>query len=244
VKVIFTFAFLLFLNLTPYRAWPAYILFFSLVLSVALISRFSVGFMMGRGLFVLPFIFAAAPIVFTGSHLNSLTFLDGFHISYSQEGLERFFSIAVKAWICVQASILLAATTRFPDLLNAFQQLKVPKLFIAIIGLMWRYLFVMADEVTRMLRARSSRSAFPSKSGRAGGSLFWRARVTGGMAGSLFLRSIERSERIYAAMLSRGYDGDLPNWDSPAMTLRERGVLATGFFLLVLLWVLGLLSGG
>ena len=37
----------------------------------------------------------------------------------------------------------------------------------------------------------------------------WRAKVLGGMIGSLFLRSYERSERIYAAMLSRGFDGSV-----------------------------------
>ena len=244
VKVIFTLAFLLFLNLTPSRAWPAYILFFTLILSIALFSRIGVGFLMGRGLFVLPFILAAAPIIFTGPQRTSLTVLDGFQIDYSQAGIERFVSIAVKAWISVQASILLAATTRVPDLLSAFQQLKVPKLFIAIVGLMWRYLFLMIDEATRMLRGRSSRSASPPGCIHTGGSLFWRAKVTGGMAGSLFLRSIERSERIYAAMSSRGYNGEFPITETLALSFHDRCILALGFFLLIFLWVLGIFTGG
>ncbi len=244
VKVIFTLAFLVFLNLTPTRAWPAYILYLTITLSVAILSRLGIGFLLKRALFALPFVLAAAPIIFTGPQKTSFTIIDGLQIHYSQAGIERFLSIAIKAWISVQASLLLAATTRFPDLLHAFQQIKVPQLFIAIVGLMWRYLYVMVDEVMRMLRARSSRSASIPGHRRTGGPLLWRARVTGGMAGSLFLRSIEHSERIYHAMLARGYDGSLPAIESPALTYRDYSTLAAGFFLVTLLWVLGMLTGG
>jgi cobalt/nickel transport system permease protein len=65
---------------------------------------------------------------------------------------------------------------------------------------------LLADEAGRMNRARQARSAAPPR-GRSGGSLTWRARVTGAMVGSLFIRAYERSERIYAAMLARGFAG-------------------------------------
>ena len=42
-----------------------------------------------------------------------------------------------------------------------------------------------------------------------GGTTRWRARVAGGMAGSLFLRTYERSEGVYQAMLARGFDGEV-----------------------------------
>ena len=81
----------------------------------------------------------------------------------------------------------------------------MPSIIITIVSMTYRYLFVLTDEAQRMLRARQSRSA--SAGGRSGGSVAWRARVTGNMAGSLFVRSLDRSERIYQAMLARGYDG-------------------------------------
>jgi cobalt/nickel transport system permease protein len=115
----------------------------------------------------------------------------------------------LKSWISVQAAILLAATTSFPDLLVAMRALHVPRLLVSIFGLMWRYLFVLVDEATRLMRARLARSGQSDRPGaRPGGSLSWRARVTGGMAGSLFLRAFDRSDRIYMAMVSRGYDGE------------------------------------
>ncbi len=245
MKTILTLAFVLFLSLTPFRAWPAYILFLAAILSISLLSRLGLRFVLWRSFLVVPFILAALPLIFTGPPPRvALQLLQGFDVIYSPEGLGRFVSIVVRSWISVQAAILLAATTRFPDLLLAFQHLKVPSLFIAIVGLMWRYMFVISDEATRMLRARTSRSADLPNARHAGGTIRWRARVAGGMAGSLFLRSIERSDRVYSAMLSRGYNGEAPRGDATPLSSRDWQTLILGFCLLALLWMLGLLTGG
>lgn len=244
VKVLFTLAFLLFLNLTPARAWPAYILFLTIVISITLISRLGLGFVQKRALLALPFVIAAVPLIFSGPDPQPLpVFNSRFVLPYSQTGIDRFISIAVKAWLSIQASILLAATTRFVDLMTAFQQLKAPKIIVTIVGLMWRYLFLMIDETTRLLRARASRSAAWPGAGRPGGSLLWRAQVTGGMAGSLFLRSIERSERVYAAMLSRGYNGELADAETSALSHKDRRMIFLGLLLMGVVWILGLFCG-
>ena len=245
VKVVLTLAFILALSLTPYRAWPAYVLFLAASLSLALLSRLGIGFVLRRSLLALPFLLAAAPLVFTGPppHLAA-PLPPGGQVVYSPEGLGRFASIAVRSWIAVQAAVILAATTRFPDLLLALRQLKVPALFVAVIGLLWRYLFVIGDEAARMLRARSSRSATAPGSLRAGGTLYWRAKVAGGMAGSLFVRSLERGERVHAAMLSRGHTGELPTGEATPLPGEARRALVLGLALLALLWLLGLLTGG
>ena len=91
------------------------------------------------------------------------------------------------------------------DRLRALRAVRVPSILVTIVSMTYRYLFVLADEAHRMLRARQSRSA--SAGGQSGGSIAWRGRVTGNMAGSLFVRSLDRSDRIYQAMLARGYDG-------------------------------------
>ena len=49
---------------------------------------------------------------------------------------------------------MLASSTPFPDLLVAMRAVGIPRLLVAIFGLMWRYLFVLADEVLRLMRAR------------------------------------------------------------------------------------------
>ena len=106
----------------------------------------------------------------------------------------------------------------------------MPRVLVGIAGFTYRYIFVIGDEALRMMRARAARSG--SSDRREGGSLFWQAQVTGGMAGSLFIRSIERSERIYDAMLARGYDGEARALRAPV--LRPRDVLVALPFALAL----------
>ena len=210
IKLLLTLVFILTNTLLPTAAWPIYILLLALILSAELISELGLSYVLKRSALALPFILAALPLILTipGDTLSTLSVGPWtFHASYA--GLERFISITLKSWISVQAAILLAATTSFPDLLVAMRALHVPRLLVSIFGLMWRYLFVLVDEATRLMRARLARSGQSDRPGaRPGGSLSWRARVTGGMAGSLFLRAFDRSDRIYMAMVSRGYDGE------------------------------------
>lgn len=240
-----TLAFIVCLNLLPFQAWAAFILFLSLAIAAALLANLRIGSVLKRSLIALPFALAALPLVFTGPDpMSSLTLFDGIHLNISLPGTERFAAIAVRSWISVQAAVLLVSTTRFIDLMTALRQFKVPALFVSIITLMWRYLFVIVDEVARMLRARSSRSAAAPAGQRSGGSLAWRARVTGGMAGSLFLRALERSDRVYAAMLSRGYSAEIPAHSDQPLSVPDRRVLWLGSLLLLLLTLFGMLIGG
>jgi cobalt/nickel transport system permease protein len=243
VKVLFTLAFIVSLSLSPQGAWPAYVLFFSLSLSLALASNLGLTMLFKRSLLALPFALAALPLIFTGPAPRYPIEWLPIPLLYSPTGLERFLSIALKSWISIQAAILLSATTRFPDLLAALRQLGVPRLLAAVTGLMWRYLFVMIEEVKRLLRARSSRSTTPLPGKKAGGSLRWRAQVAGGMAGSLFLRSLERSDRVYAAMLARGYTGEPPVIGAKPLTRQDWRTLLFGAAVLISILFFAFLTG-
>lgn len=162
---------------------------------------------LSRGAFVAaPFLLAALPLIFvrSGDPIGTIV-LGPIALTLSGEGLVLFATIAAKSWLSVQAALLLTFTTPFHDLVDALRDLRLPRILVTIISFMYRYLAVLGEEASRMLRARSARSA--AVAGRSGGGLRWRAAVTGSMVGSLFLRSYERSERIYAAMQSRGFDG-------------------------------------
>jgi len=109
--------------------------------------------------------------------------------------------------------------------------------------LMWRYLFVLVDEAMRLNRARASRSGEAAGAGgKSGGTFAWRARVTGGMVGNLFVRSFDRSDRIYVSMLSRGYDGEVRSLPQPAAPRWTWLVLAGGLLVLVLITAIALLG--
>lgn len=245
VKIIFTLAFILSLSLAPSGAWPACILYLSVAICGALLSKLGILFVQKRALLAVPFILAALPLVFWGPQPHHpLAEIAGMQLIYSSAGLTRFASIAVKSWISIQAAILLAATSEFSDLLAATRQLHVPKIFVAIIALMWRYLFVMEDEAARLMHARNSRSAKIGSVQTSAGNLLWNAQVTGGMAGSLFLRSLERAERVYAAMRSRGYNGEPLAIGSTSLSKSDLITLTWGLILIVALFITSFLSGG
>jgi cobalt/nickel transport system permease protein len=237
IKLVLAVAFILTAALAPSGAWPVYVLLSALVLSVVILSDLGVAYVLKRSALALPFVLSALPLIFTvpGPVLFRLP-LGPWNAAVSQPGVERFASIAIKSWISVQAAIVLAASTPFPDLLAGMRAVGVPRLLVAIFGLMWRYLFVLADEALRLLRARAARSGRSDLPGaRPGGGLAWRARVAGGMAGNLFLRAFERSDRIYMAMLSRGYNGDVRSIPLPRVTPAARLALFGGLAFLGLL---------
>ena len=243
IKLLLTLAFILTVSLLPSGAWPVYILLLFLIIGFDMLSELGIGYILKRSLYSLPFILAAVPIIFSndGPAAGVLSF-GPWDLAISQSGLERFVSIALKSWISIQAAIILASTTPIPDLLGAMRALKAPRLLVQIFGLMWRYLFVMADEAQRMLRARSARSGMTNIPDlKPGGSIRWRAQVTGGMAGSLFVRAIERSDRIYMAMAARGYDGEVRSFTRPKITALSwvvLGICCTFFVFLLLLSIL------
>jgi cobalt/nickel transport system permease protein len=239
VKFVLTLAFILTVALTPAGAWPVYILLLAVILSIEILSELGVGNVLKRALLAFPFVLAALPVIFTIEGPVIAVFpLGPWELTVYQTGLVRFISIALKSWISVQATIVLASSTSFPDLLSAMRAVKVPRLLVSIFGLMWRYMFVLADEALRLMRARTSRSGVSDQPGlKPGGGIVWRARVTGGMVGSLFLRAFDRSDRIYMAMVSRGYDGEVRSAPLPQLTPLD--ILVLVFSLAALTTLLG-----
>jgi len=232
VKLLLLLFLVLVVALIPDRAWVAFAGLQVLLWSVALLSRVGLGLVQRRAVVALPFALAALTVAFATPGRALLTLpLPGGAWVMTDAGLLRFVSILARSYLSVQAAVIVTATTPFPDLLWAARVLRIPRVLVAVGGFLYRYLFVLADEAQRLLRAREARSAVrPGR--RSGGSLLWRARVTGAMAGSLFIRSYERSERIYVAMLARGYDGEVRTIAPPALRPADLAVgLSIALFL-------------
>ncbi|MBN1936117.1 MAG: cobalt ECF transporter T component CbiQ [Anaerolineae bacterium] len=242
LKLLATLAFVLAATCLPPSAWTA-LLGLSLIVATLLIaSRVPPSVALKRSLIALPFasmIALSIPFTHVGQTLWSAQF-GRWTLAVTDQGLTLFASIVIKAWLSVLVSGLLVATTSFPTLLQAMQALRVPRILITIISFMYRYLFVLVDEATRLQTARQARSAGGA---RAGGTMLWRIKVLGGMIGSLFIRSYERSERIYQAMLSRGYDGQWPALTQPAWQPRDTWAGVLIFTSLACIVILGYVPG-
>jgi cobalt/nickel transport system permease protein len=120
------------------------------------LSNLGVGFTFRRSLVALPFALIAITVLFSmpGKPLASFHFLF-WDLTITDTGFLRFISILIRSWLSVQMAILLVAVARFPDLIHALEHLRIPSILTTIIAFLYRYLFVLADEVFRLMRARN-----------------------------------------------------------------------------------------
>jgi len=239
VKVVVTLLFILSNALLPDGAWAAFGLSWLSLLWANQLSSLGVDFTFKRSFVALPFALAAVSAIFSpqGKPLADWS-IGPLMLVPTDYGLVKFGSIVLRSWLSVQAAILLVAVTRFPDMIHAFEHLRVPAVLTTIVSFLYRYLFVLTDEVMRLLRARESRSATVAGL-RSGRNVVWRAQVAGHMAGQLFLRSYERSDRIYHAMLARGYAGQLRTLHPHVMKSSDWRFAAFSAALILFLQLLG-----
>jgi len=115
-------------------------------------------------------------------------------------GWLSFFSILVRFVLTVSAALLLLACTGYVGVCSALGRLGAPRLLVTQFVLLYRFIFVLSEEGSRMVRAhrlRAPDSRWPA------------IRVWTSLAGHLLLRAFDRGARLHAAMLSRGFDGFL-----------------------------------
>ena len=232
VKLLITIAFIVSNVLLPDGAWLPFGLSLGLVDISTILSELNYGFVFKRSLIALPFTLAAVTLIFTMPGNPLLAFEIGpWQFTISNAGLVCFSSIVVRSWLSVQMAILLTATTTFPNITHGLRHLRVPLVLIAILSFMYRYLFVLGEEAVRLIRARDARSAISAIGNPP--SLLWRARITGNMVGQLFLRSYERSDRVYNAMVARGFRGDFLTFTPHQINSTDWLTLITTLLLLV-----------
>ncbi|TFV46564.1 cobalt ECF transporter T component CbiQ [Blastococcus sp. TF02A-35] len=202
LKLVAVLAFAVVVVATPVHApWApaAYGGYLLAVLTVAAVAGVGPGRLV-RGLVVeVPFVAFAAllPFVARGPRVEVLG------LSLSQSGLAAGGGLLAKATLSILAATVLAATTEPRALLRGLERLRLPQLLVQILMFMIRYADVVGGELQRMRVARESR-------GFTGGGVRG-LRVVAATAGTLFVRSYERGERVHLAMLSRGYSGTMPS---------------------------------
>lgn len=117
-------------------------------------------------------------------------------------GWEIMFSILVGSSISLLAGLWLVNVMPFQQLLATLRRLWVPDVLIALLAFMYRYIFVLWDELDKMRVARRARTY-----GKAG--LWFRWKVSAQLIGMLLIRAMSRAERVHGAMCARGWDGQV-----------------------------------
>jgi cobalt/nickel transport system permease protein len=206
VKIVTLVALLVVTSLV--RHIPVLIVVYLATLPLAAASRLSVGFFVKRvwlfipiftGIIVLP---ATCSFITHGHIVVPLGHWFGHRVGLTSQGLKSAGLIVTRVASSISLVVLLTLTTSWTKLLAALRSLKVPKMFVLVLGMAYRYLFFLLDSVTEMYTARKARMV-----GRDTDVVAGRAFV-GASAGALFGRAHALSEEVYAAMTSRGYTGN------------------------------------
>lgn len=236
-KLITTMAFILAVALTPPNRWPAFAFYFLLIAILVLISKVPVVYVLKRSLVIIPFVLLIAIFIpfFKAGEVAGSYNLWLWQVSVTYNGLQVLWNILAKAWLSILSLILLTSTTKIANLLRGLEQLHMPRVMVMILSFMYRYIFVLVDEVMRMRQARDSRNF--------GGSRLWQLRTMGNMTGTLFIRSYERGERVYAAMLARGFNGHSRTLNHLNFRLADAYFGISFGLVIVLTVVFNLLSG-
>lgn len=125
----------------------------------------------------------------------------GLSVSFSREGALTALTVVVRSFSAVSALLLLALTIPIAELLSLLRRWRVPAVFIELMSLIYRLLFVFDATVRSLMRAQSCRLGYVS--------LRTSYRSLGAAAASLFVRALDRAKRLETGLRSRGYEGEL-----------------------------------
>ena len=203
-KIVSFLAIILCIILTPITRYKDFELYFLLILSLTFFSGTTVGQLFKRACVLIPFILAMAlfvPFLKEGQVWGYLS-VGYWKFAVTYEGAWMFLNVMVKSSLSILLFVLASSTTTFPDFLKGLDMLRAPRLLIMLTSFMYRYIFVLIEEARRLIRARAMRYF----------GLRYKEQffVVGYMVGGLFIRTFERAERIYSAMVLRGFSGEIP----------------------------------
>lgn len=209
VKLVAVFAVVVVGAVTPRTEVVAFSVYAVAALMVVAMSGIGLIKYLRRLTVIVPFILFAFVIPFVGGGEK----LNVAGVALSVDGLWAMWNILVKAALGATMSIVLSATTPVTNLLHGLTRLRVPRLLVAIISFMLRYIDVLVEQLGRMRRSMVARGHDPR--------WLWQVKPIASSAGALFVRSYERGERVHQAMLARGYTGVMPTIASQRASINE-----------------------
>lgn len=220
MKLVLCFSWLILVAVTPnLKLFAGYLGLVSVLIAV---SRVPLHFFIKKLLLV-------TPLVVVLSFFIYLSYLIENKLAFSFDTLFKYLPVldtlavtASKIYLSILIITLLISCTPFNDLLWGLRKFRMPTVVTTLSKLVYTYLFVFVDELHRTMRAYKSRT--PQR-------LISRVKVYGSIAAVILLRSMDRSDYIYKAMLSRGFSGEFPEGNRN----RFKKIDAAAAFLLAML---------
>lgn len=208
-KIVGLLAFVIAVAATPREFVPVFVIDAFVLVAVVGVAKVPPRRIAQRLAAVVPFVAFALLLPLLGD--GERTTVVG--LSLSVDGLWAMGNILAKALLGATAAIVLTATTPVPAILDGMTRLRLPGVVVGIVAFMFRYLDLIVDQFARMRRAMVARAHDPR--------WLWQVRPIASSAGTLFVRTYERGERVHGAMLARGYTGTMPHAARNSTPVRE-----------------------
>jgi cobalt/nickel transport system permease protein len=128
-------------------------------------------------------------------------YLNGLSLTVAFDALTQFLVFSVRVWFCVASLITLVLSTGFDKLLQMLASIKTPAIMLQLFSLTYRYFFVSIHETQSVLIGKEARTYNHKKNLN-----LQSLKDLGHILSALFIRTYERSERVYLAMKARGFD--------------------------------------
>lgn len=188
------------------RSMPVILILYAAAIVIGLLSRLPTSLLFKRLLIGIP-LFAgivALPALFLigGDTLVDIVQIGPVHLAITNNSLMSFAIFVSRVATSVTLAALLVVTTRWSDLLKAMRVFRVPEVFIVVLGMTYRYIFLLLKALENLFLARVSRTVGESTEQE-------RRRWIGSSMGTLLGKSFKTSNDVYQAMVARGFTGDV-----------------------------------
>ena len=175
-------------------------------LALARLSNINLGFFLKRTWIFIPLfsLFIAIPALFSvftpGVSLVSFK-IAGLSLIITRQGLFGAALFISRVITSVSFAVILSITTKHFELLKVLRIFGIPQVFVMILGMCYRYIYLFMEVIENTYMAIKSR---------VGGNLHYKKgqRIVAWSIASLWHRSLYLNEAVYSAMLSRGYNGE------------------------------------
>lgn len=215
IKFLLSISFIVSVISTNNRSIEKILFQFIIIFILILLSKINLKKFLKKLLILLPFII-----------IISLT---NIFMIYKQPSFDKinFISIVLKPIISLSIIIFLVETTNIVYLIQSLKLLGIPKEILNTTLLIYRYFFILLDEIKKIEIARDMRYF--------GGYIKRQIKVFSNIIGVLLLRSIDRSERVYSAMKLRGYEGEISYITKIKLDIKE--IIFLSLFILILIFI-------
>jgi cobalt/nickel transport system permease protein len=204
------------------RHWQVLIPLYLIPLTGAALSRIDMDLYLKRVWLGLPLfsgIVIFPSIFFVGSEPLFTIPFGIFDLTVHKDGLAAAAIFVLRVGVSVSLAILLILTTKWADILKSLRVLKVPSVFVLVLAMTYRYVFLLLHTANGMFQARKSRIIART----SGKEQRWWVVST---IGVLMNRSFRMSEEVYNAMLARGFTNEIRTLTDYRMKVTDWGLMA------------------